>query len=73
MSDTQIKPWYKELQNYVSTLAEQFELDPIQAEQFRESLLQLCKRQYMAGNKSGIAWAFKKAAENKGLAQANPA
>ncbi len=70
MSDTQTKPWFNQLRGKLTELAEQFDLDPIQAEQFRETMFGLCKMEYMAGNKSGIAWAFKKAAEKRGGSQA---
>lgn len=70
MSDTQTVPWYNQLKGKLTELAEQFDLDPIQSEQFRETMFGLCKTEYMAGNKSGAAWAFKKAAEKQGGSQA---
>lgn len=70
MSDTQTKPWFNQLRQKLTDLAEQFDLDPIQSEQFRETMFGLCKQEYMLGNKSGIAWAFKKAAEKHGNSQA---
>lgn len=68
MSDTNKKSWFNELQTQITTLTEQFDLDPIQSEQFRESVLGMCKAEFMKGNKSGIAWAFKKAAEKNAQA-----
>lgn len=73
MSDTQTKQWFNDLTTKITGLAEQFDLDPIQAETFRETMLLLCKQEYMAGNKSGIKWAFKKAAEKQSGAQATGA
>ena len=70
MSDTQTQPWYNQLKGKLTELAEQFDLDPIQSEQFRETMFALCRQEYMAGNKSGITWAFKKAAEKQGGSQA---
>ncbi len=70
MSDTQTQPWFNQLKQKLTDLAEQFDLDPIQSEQFRETMFGLCKQEYMLGNKSGIAWAFKKAAEKQGGSQA---
>lgn len=70
MSDTQTKQWFNDLTTKITVLAEQFDLDPIQTETFRETMLNLCKQEYMAGNKSGIKWAFKKASEKQSSAQA---
>ena len=70
MSDTQKNPWYKNLLSQINTMAEQFGLDDVQTGSFRETVLTFAKTQYMVGNKSGIAWAFKKAAEKQGNAQA---
>ena len=52
MSDTQTQPWYNQLKGKLTELAEQFDLDPIQSEQFRETMFALCRQEYMAGNKS---------------------
>lgn len=70
MSETESKPWFNQLKGKLTELAEQFDLDPIQSEQFRETMFGLCKSEYMAGNKSGISWAFKKASEKQGGVQA---
>ena len=58
-------PWFNQIKTDLSKLAEDFDLDPIQAEHFRETMFGLLKREYMKGNKSGIAWAFKKAHEKQ--------
>jgi hypothetical protein len=75
MNDTQTesKNWRNELQSKITSMAEQFDLDPLQAQQFREGVLGICKEEYKAGNKSGIKWAFKKAAEKQGGVQVSPA
>ncbi len=69
MSDTQTKPWYSQLTGKLTELAEQFDLDPVQAEKFRETMFGLCKAEYASGSKSGAAWAFKKASEKRGGSQ----
>lgn len=70
MSDTQKNPWYKNLLSQINTMAEQFSLDDIQTNNFREVVLAFAKAQYMAGNKSGIAWVHKQLREKNGGAQA---
>lgn len=70
MSDTQTKPWFNHLKEKITELAEQFDLDPIQSEQFRETMFGLCKQEFTSGSKSGAAWAFKKAAERHVSSQA---
>lgn len=69
MSDTSKNPWYKNLLSQVNTMAEQFGLDDIQTNNFRETVLAFAKTQYMAGNKSGIAWVYKQLREKNGNAQ----
>jgi len=64
MSDKQTTTWYKKLLNQLNVLAEQFELDDLQLDQFRDFSVNLAKEQFRAGNKSGIAWAYKQIREN---------
>ncbi|MCX6714198.1 MAG: hypothetical protein NTX72_00075 [Candidatus Uhrbacteria bacterium] len=70
MSETQTPQWFNQLKQKLTDLAEQFDLDPIQSEQFRETMFGLCKSEYVSGSKSGAAWAFKRAAEKRGSSQA---
>lgn len=70
MSETQTTTWYKKLLSQLNTLAEQFELDDLQMDQFKDFSMNLAKEQFRAGNKSGIAWVYKQLREKNGNAQA---
>ena len=70
MSDTQTVKWSTNLLAQLSAISEEFELDPIQAERFREFTFGVAKAQYKTGNKSGIAWLHKQLREKSGGAQA---
>lgn len=64
MSDKQTTSWYKKLLSQLNSLAEQFGLDDLQLDQFRDFSVTLAKDQFRAGNKSGIAWAYRQIREN---------
>lgn len=63
MSDTQKNNWFQLLLDKITTLSEEFGLDDIQANRFRDFSVTLAKEQYRLGNKYGASWAFKKARE----------
>ena len=56
MSEAQTTKWYSNLLSQLNSIAEEFELDPIQSERFRSFTFEVAKDQFKAGNKSGIAW-----------------
>lgn len=63
MSEIQNKNWYKTLCDRALSLSEQLGLEDAQALFLRDFVVSVAKEQYMVGNKSGIAWAFKRARE----------
>lgn len=56
----QTEKWFDDLISSINTLAESFDLDEEQTALLRERVLGIAKREYMQGNKAGIAWALKK-------------
>lgn len=63
MSDTQNNNWYQLLLDKINSLSEEFGLDDVQTNQFRNFVVRLAKEQYKIGNKYGASWAFKRARE----------
>jgi hypothetical protein len=62
MQDTQ-KNWFQKLSDHIHQLAEQFDLDEIQTQAFRDFVVSIAREQYKTGSRSGAGWAFKKAKE----------
>ena len=62
MSDTQ-KNWFQNLSDNIHQLAEQFDLDELQTQTFRDFVVSIAREQYKTGSRSGAGWAFKKAKE----------
>ncbi|MFC1787878.1 hypothetical protein ACFLZY_01515 [Patescibacteria group bacterium] len=54
-------PWYKELMSKINNLAEEFGLDDLSCDKFRDFVFERSREQYMAGNRAGIAFAHKQA------------
>lgn len=73
MSDTQTAKWYTNLLSQLNSIAEEFELDPIQAERFRSFTFEVARSQYKAGNKGGIAWLHKQIKGKNGGATSSAA
>lgn len=63
MSEQQTNNWYKTLLDQINSLSEEFGLDDVQTNRFRDFSVTLAKAQYKLGNKYGAAWAFKRARE----------
>ncbi len=51
--------WYKSLLQNINNLAEELGLDDFAGGKLRDFVLDTAKAEFKAGNKSGIAWAFK--------------
>jgi len=62
MPDTQ-KNWFQNLSDHIHQLAEQFDLDEMQTQTFRDFVVSIAREQYKTGSRSGAGWAFKKAKE----------
>lgn len=63
MSDLQTKNWYKTLIDKTHSLSEEFGLDDVQTNRFRDFTISVAKEHYKVGNKSGIAWLHKQMRE----------
>jgi len=63
MSNQPTTSWYKKLLSQLNSLGEEFGLDDLQNERFRDFTVALAKDQFRAGNKSGIAWTYKQLRE----------
>jgi len=63
MSNQPTTSWYKKLLSQLNSLGEEFGLDDLQNERFRDFTVALAKDQFRAGNKSGIAWIYKQLRE----------
>jgi len=64
MSEAPKAKWYDSLITRVNTFSEELGLDDFSTSKFRDFMFEVAKEQYKRGNKSGVAWAFKKAEEN---------
>ncbi len=62
MPDTQ-KNWFQNLSDHIHQLAEQFDLDELQTQTFRDFVVSIAREQYKIGSRSGAGWAFKQAKE----------
>jgi hypothetical protein len=67
------KTWHEKLTQRANSLAEEFGLDDASAGRLRDFVVEIARSQYKVGNKSGIAWAFKKVEERKGIPVAQAA
>lgn len=65
MSDTQKSNWLQTLQDRVNRFAEQFELDEVETDTFRDFVVTTARDQFKVGNKSGIGWILKQIREGK--------
>lgn len=63
IQNKQNKNWHKLLCDRALSLSEQLGLDDTQTLFLRDFVVTIAKDQYLVGNKSGIAWAFKQARE----------
>ncbi|MBU1126440.1 MAG: hypothetical protein ABH826_04230 [Patescibacteria group bacterium] len=58
--------WYTELMHRFHKLMDHIGMPDEATEEIKEFMLSLAREQYMAGNRSGIAWMRKKAEEGVG-------
>ncbi len=66
MTNTQTNNWRKALHDQIIALSEEFGLDDMQTNRFRDFSVMLAQEQYRIGNKYGASWAFKRAREEAG-------
>lgn len=61
----QTNNWFRILLDKINQLAEQFALDDVQTNAFRDFVVSIAREQYKVGSKSGARYVYKKAREEQ--------